>query len=506
MLASPPSFASEPVPESRRRRSAEERYVEMTGRLAKIRGAGAVVIGVLVSLSRWGDQRVFVVLLGVHFLQVSFNAWVNLRLLRRVGPAKGEALRNAVNVTTLVITGHIAHWPLPVWFWLPYLALAFERLGARFATMTLALACVAVDGLALLEGAPPMYAIVFTLFALFCAQISGLRVREMSEMLSTGDLQRRELERAHQAMTDAHEKLTRETHARELVELELRQAQKLEAVGRLAAGIAHEVNTPIQFVGDNLRFTKDSIRELVSLIERYRTILASLNDGAPLSRATAEAAEAEGDVELVYLARELPLAVEKCLEGVERIAAIVRSVKDFARPEQREMTLVDMNDIVNNVLTIGRSEYAHVASVELSLTPLPRLVCHAGEMNHVVLNLLVNAAEAVGEMRAGTDARGHIVIRTGLEPDGKHVHLSIADDGPGIPEAIQRRIFEPFFTTKAVGKGTGQGLAVSRSAVHRHRGSLTFESKQGAGATFHVRLPVDENAVAGMAEIAEARR
>ncbi|HEX4341559.1 MAG TPA: ATP-binding protein [Polyangiaceae bacterium] len=470
----------------------------MTHRLAKIRGAGAIGIGVLVSLSRSSDAPVFAFLLGLHALQVPFNAWVNLRLLRQVGPTKGESIRNAVNVTLLLVTGHITHWSLPVWFWLPYLALAFERLGARFGTVTLASACIVVDGLALLEGASRSYALAFTLFAIFCAQMSRLRFAEMSKMLLTGALQRRELERAHQAMTDAHEKLTRETLARELVELELRQAQKLEAVGRLAAGIAHEVNTPIQFLGDNLRFTNDSVGDLVSLIERYRKILAGLGDGAPPSRAAADAAEAEEAIELVYLVRELPLAVQKCLEGVDRIASIVRSVKDFARPEQTEMTLVDMNEIVKNVLAIARSEYADVASVELSLAPLPRLACHAGEMNHVVLNLLVNAAEAVSDTRTRTEGKGNIVIRTGLEPDGKYVRLSISDDGPGIPETIQRRIFEPFFTTKAVGNGTGQGLAVSRSVVQRHRGSLTFESKEGAGTIFHVRLPVDESATAGV--------
>jgi signal transduction histidine kinase len=499
MLASPPSFAADSMTESRRfswDTPAERRYVEMTSRLTKVTGTSAFAISSLVTLSCLSDPHLAAMLLCVQLLQVPFNIWVNLRVLRRLGARKGELLRTAVNLTTSVVTGHLAHWPLPAWLWLPFIALATDSLGERVATAIILSTCVVVDGLALIDGVSWIYPAAFTIFAVFCAQISKLRVGEMREMLLAGDSQRRELESTYAAMKDAHERLTVETTARELVELELRQAHKLEAVGRLAAGVAHEINTPVQFIGDNLRFARDSVGDLGALIAGYRTILSALRDGLPVTQSIVEATEKEETLDVSFLLREVPSAVDKSLEGIERIAAIVRSVREFAQPEQKEMIEVDLNDNVGHVLLIARNEYAQFATVDLALSPLPRVLCHPGEINQVLLNLIVNAAHSIAETPTGAEGKGRITVRTVLEPDGRHVSLSVADDGAGIPEDIQRRIFEPFFTTKAVGKGTGQGLAVSRSVISRHGGSLRFESKEGAGTTFYVRLPIDATAEA----------
>jgi signal transduction histidine kinase len=475
---------------------AEQRYVEMRGRLNRVTVPGAFAISTMVTLSCFDDKRLFAILLGVQLFQIPFNVWVNLRLLRRLGPHAGELFRNAVNLCFSIAAGHLAHWPIPAWLWLPFIALTFEQLGARLTTWTLISTCVIMDGLALMEGVSWIYPVSFSLFAVFCAQISRVRFEEMRDMLSSGDIQRLELERAHLAMMQAHESLTRETAAREMAELELRQAHKLEAVGRLAAGIAHELNTPVQFVGDNLRFTRDSLADTVELLEHYANALKAVREGSSSSPAVARATEAESALDSSFLVEEIPRALEKSLEGIDRIAAIVRSIKEFARPDQKEMTAIDLNDTVNNVLAIARNEYAEVATVDVELAPLPRVTCHPGEINQVMLNLVVNAAQAIGETPRSAGAKGRMVVRTALEADGKHVVVSVADDGPGIPRDVQPRIFEPFFTTKPVGKGVGQGLAVSRAVILRHRGSLTFESTEGEGTTFSMRLPVDDLAVA----------
>ncbi|HVW25337.1 MAG TPA: ATP-binding protein [Polyangiaceae bacterium] len=483
MVAAPTSQDLDVGHESRAPLSsaAERQYVEMTKRLTRVTGGGAAAISVLVMLSCRDEPRAVAILLGILALQVPFNLWVNLRLLQRVGAERGELIRNTVNVVAALGTGHVAHWQASVYVWLPYIALAFEQNGSRYATWALASICVAFDGLGLLEGVPWMRPLAGTVLAVLCARIARVRVQEMTRMLVEGDLQRRQLERAHDAMKIAHERLTRETQARELAEIELRQAQKLEAVGRLAAGLAHEINTPAQFVGDNLRFTKDAVTELKAVLVVYRSLSSAVGAEA-IARCREEARRADRAADVEYLLEELPAAVDKSLEGVARISDIVRSMKEFAKPDQKQMVAVDLNAAASDVLTVARSEYAGVAKVEFLAGALPPVVCHAGEINQVILNLVVNAAEAISEVAKSGEA-GHIVVATSLEADRRHVVLSITDDGAGIPQAIRGRIFEPFFTTKPVGKGTGQGLAVSRAVVQRHGGTITFESTEGAGTT-----------------------
>ncbi len=268
------------------------------------------------------------------------------------------------------------------------------------------------------------------------------------------------------------------------LELELHQAQKLEAVGQLAAGIAHEINTPIQYISDNTRFLEDAVACLKARTARLEAVAEA---HAPPEVRAALAREAE-EHDLDYVREQALPTIKRTLDGTQRVATIVRAMKEFAHPDQREMVATDLNRALKATLEVSRNEYRYVAEVETDLTPLPLVTCHPGEVNQVFLNLIVNAAHAIGGEVKGTDRLGHIEIRS--RQDGDWVEIEVADDGPGIPEAIQSRVFEPFFTTKEVGRGTGQGLAIARSVVEKHGGALRFQTAPGLGTTFSVRLPV----------------
>jgi PAS domain S-box-containing protein len=282
----------------------------------------------------------------------------------------------------------------------------------------------------------------------------------------------------------------RDITGRDEAELELRHAQKLESVGRLASGIAHEINTPIQFVGDNTRFLQDSFGGLQALLTQYQELRDAADSGAVSRELLAKVRDVEEESDCAYLLEEIPKALAQTLDGVTRVATIVRAMKEFAHPEGKEMAAADLNRALLSTLTVARNELKYVADVETEFGDLPLVVCNIGDLNQVFLNLLVNAAHAIGESAKGTGQKGKIRVCTLSE--GSHVLVTISDSGCGIPEANRTKVFDPFFTTKEVGRGTGQGLAIARSVVvDRHKGALTFESDEGKGTTFYVRLPVD---------------
>jgi len=281
--------------------------------------------------------------------------------------------------------------------------------------------------------------------------------------------------------------IARDITGRDVAEMELRQAQKLESVGRLASGIAHEINTPMQFVGDNVRFLHDAFGDL-------RSCFAAIQGSIPASDADdagpfTEFRRLAQQIDMDYLLREIPEALEQTQDGVERVVTIVRALKEFAHPDSKGVARADMNKALLNTLTVARNELKYVADVETDFGDLPPVLCSLGDMNQVFLNLLVNAAHAIGDVVRGTEQKGKIRIHT--EKQGARVLVAISDTGSGIPENIRERIFDPFFTTKEVGRGTGQGLAIARSVVERHKGTLTFESEVGRGTTFFISLPVE---------------
>jgi signal transduction histidine kinase len=272
-------------------------------------------------------------------------------------------------------------------------------------------------------------------------------------------------------------------------EIELRQAQKLEAVGRLAAGIAHEINTPIQFVGDNTHFLQDAFASLHELLATYATLRDRAAAGPVEPELLAAVRKAEDVADLEYLEEEIPKAIAQSLDGVGRVASIVRALKEFAHPDAKDKMPADLNHALQSTLTVARNELKYVADVQTEFGDLPPVLCRVGDVNQVFLNLLVNAAHAISDGGGGDEARGYIAVRTALE--GEMAIVSIADSGCGIPDDIRTKIFEPFFTTKEVGRGTGQGLALARVViVEQHGGSLSFESEVGRGTVFTIRLPV----------------
>jgi signal transduction histidine kinase len=273
------------------------------------------------------------------------------------------------------------------------------------------------------------------------------------------------------------------------LEHDLSQAQKLESLGQLAAGVAHEINTPTQFVGDNMRFLLEAFTDLQAVLDRHHRLLTSAKAGESTADAIAHCEEAAQRADLAYLSDEVPKAIAQSLDGVERIAKIVRAMKEFAHPGGEERAYEDLNKAIETTIEVSRNEWKYVADLTTDLAAdLPPVCCQLGPINQVFLNIIVNAAHAIGDIVKGTNHKGRITIAT--RPDGDWVEIRIVDTGGGIPEAIRQKIFDPFFTTKPVGKGTGQGLAIARSVVDKHGGTIQVESQVGQGTTFILRLPV----------------
>lgn len=267
------------------------------------------------------------------------------------------------------------------------------------------------------------------------------------------------------------------------MELELRHAQKMEAIGQLAAGIAHEINTPCQYLSDNMGF-------LAEAFDSIGAVLAPLGPGAepaPPERELAELRDRMAREDVAYLLEEVPRAIAQSRDGLSRISTIVKAMKVFGHPGGEGRAAVDLNEALQNTLVVAQSEWKYVAEVSTDLDPaLPSVVCSLGELNQVFLNLIVNAAQAIGER--GLPEKGRISITTRSLEQG--VEIRIRDTGAGIPEAIRERIFLPFFTTKPVGKGTGQGLSIAHSVIARHGGTLRFESVLDQGTCFIISLPL----------------
>jgi PAS domain S-box-containing protein len=283
------------------------------------------------------------------------------------------------------------------------------------------------------------------------------------------------------------------TEARRL-EREMAQGQKLESVGRIAAGVAHEINTSVQFISDSVRFVRHALKDVPHALAAYRGLTAGVLSGRDVTAAAKAAAETDEAADVDYFLKNAPEALDRALEGIGRVGSIVRSMTEFAHPDSRTMADVDINRAIKTTLNMARNEYKAVADVDTDFGEIPPVHCHAGDVNQVVLNLLLNAAHAIGDVVERTGNKGRITVRT--RAIGDFVEISITDTGDGIPESVRGRIFEPFVTTKEVGRGTGQGLALSRGiVVEKLKGSLHFETETAKGTTFFIRLPLSDAAI-----------
>lgn len=276
----------------------------------------------------------------------------------------------------------------------------------------------------------------------------------------------------------------------QLTQARLLQAKKLESVGQLAAGIAHEINTPAQFIGSNIDFLEESFAGMKTLIEAMQKVLRAIAAGQGGEETGRAAVKRLEELDWDFLCCEIPAAISQSREGINRVSSIVQAMKEFSHPGTKEKAYHDLNRIVETTITVARNEWKYCAEVVTHLDPkLPQVFCLADEMSQVVLNVLINAAHAVRERVKGSPDKGLITISTRHLADS--VEICIEDNGTGIPESIRDRVFDPFFTTKSVGMGTGQGLAICHDVVEKkHGGTIGFSSDLGTGTSFILRLPI----------------
>ena len=287
---------------------------------------------------------------------------------------------------------------------------------------------------------------------------------------------------------ELQDKLVAEMKERERVVIELQLAQKLESVGRLAAGIAHEINTPIQYVGDSLFLLRSAYDEFNQLLDSVGNAIDILPDSDARSALQREMSELMKKHDVEYLRAEMPKAFERTFDGVDRVTNIVSAMKEFAHPDGDEQSAADLNHAIDNTLLVTSNEYKYLAKVRKDFAELPPVVCNIGELNQVFVNLIVNAAHAIQD--AGKDVNtGEIRISTAI--DGDAAVVRVGDNGCGVPAENLSKLYDPFFTTKEVGRGSGQGLAISHSiVVDKHSGDMSVSSTVGVGTEFAVRVPI----------------
>jgi signal transduction histidine kinase len=290
-----------------------------------------------------------------------------------------------------------------------------------------------------------------------------------------------------------------ELRARDHAEVKERHSLKLQALGQITSGVGHELNTPLQFIGDNLHFLRDGLQGMLVMVDALRTLRDAARTGAPVPAALIAAAdEAEQAADYEYLTQRLERIFARTFDGLQRITSIVEAMRRFTHP-RNELAPVDLNQSLETTLTLARNEYKYVAKVVTALGDVPTVMGHASDLGQVFLNLIVNAAHAIADRLGGKNGNppaeggplGTITVRT--ERDGDAVVVTIGDTGCGIPAELHERIFEPFFTTKEPGRGTGQGLTlVHQVIVDGHHGKVTFDTEVGEGTAFKLRLPLTQ--------------
>jgi len=344
-----------------------------------------------------------------------------------------------------------------------------------------------------LQGPPdsPMWLRSVALAALILATASLAFVYHRTSQTFRRRLHTRtaELEQALLELEDARMQIVEEQALLAQAESQLRISQKMEAVGQLASGVAHEINTPIQFIGDTVGFLGEASSDYRKLIDDYRQVVSEAQPDL-----LARLDELDERRDRAWLDAEMQPAVDRVQDGVQRVARIVRAMRDLAHPSTGELVEASVEDALESTLVVARNVTKTVADVHVQLAGLPEIPCYADELGQVFLNLVVNAVHAIEDKQeqTGVHAMGRICVRTWQDRDWAVVEIE--DDGAGIPPEIVDRVFEPFFTTKPQGEGTGQGLAIAHAVVEKHGGRLQVHSQVGVGTTFQIRLPTQRMA------------
>ncbi|MEM9161157.1 MAG: ATP-binding protein [Verrucomicrobiota bacterium] len=287
-------------------------------------------------------------------------------------------------------------------------------------------------------------------------------------------------------------KLEEEMRERKKVEAQLLHAQKMESVGQLAAGVAHEINTPVHFVSENLQFIEESTSELIQCVSKIAGNISD-NESLDTSQTLESIDRFLNELDIEFLATDMPEAIEESITGMKRVTHIVDAMKTFSHRTEAEKSMVNLEESIQTALTLSRSEWKYSAEVvERFESGMPPVPCYPNELNQVVINIVVNAGHAIeARYKNASTKQGRIEVHTHTE-DSRWACLEIKDNGSGIPSEIADRVFDPFFTTKEVGKGTGQGLAISYDViVNKHQGEITFESQEGKGSVFKIKLPYE---------------
>lgn len=319
-----------------------------------------------------------------------------------------------------------------------------------------------------------------------CSGVPSLQL--LSQNLSL----ERIVQRKTEILRQQGEELQRALHDLQLTQTQLLQAKKLESVGQLAAGIAHEINTPAQFIGSNIDFLNESFQNVKRLVDTVDEQIRALTEGADVRKALQTLTDMFIEIDWDYLNSEIPTAIGQSQEGIQRITKIVQAMKEFSHPSSKEKEFNDLNKLIETTIIVTSNEWKYVAEVRTDLAPdLPMVCCLADELGQVFLNILVNAAHAIESKLSGDLQQEKGTITISSRHDQQHVEIRITDTGAGIPEEIRGRIFDPFFTTKGVGKGTGQGLAIAHDVVtQKHGGTLTLDTENDKGTVFIIRLPI----------------
>lgn len=271
------------------------------------------------------------------------------------------------------------------------------------------------------------------------------------------------------------------------IETQLSLSQKMESMGQLAAGIAHEINTPLQYVGDNVRFLDNAFYSLTEYLNKIKTLILNTN----MPELKEELSQKEKELDLEYLLDEIPSALEQTHIGIQRVSQIILAMRDFAHPGIKAKSYYNINHSIEVTANICRNKWKYIADLKMELDPnLPSAFCSLDEINQVILNMILNSVDAIEEKTdRNPDEKGLIKITTRQIDD--EIEITISDTGIGIPQENIKRIFDPFFTTKQVGKGTGQGLSICYNIiVKKHNGKIFVESNYGEGTTFIIRLPI----------------